>query len=111
MSKNVLKMKDRKKVALRFKAIKVIGEIVSYQYSDATLLLMQKRGYSIEKEDIEKAIKETKEKMVKRHLDGLGPKGLTGAISKLKTMLNDIKIATIAHNMQTPEGLKNEERD
>lgn len=105
-SSKVVKLEDRRKVSLRFKAVRIIQHIVDHQYGEATLILMQKQGFSIEPEDIAKAKRETMEKMVKRHLDGKNTKEISGVISSLKKMAEEVRFNNAVMTAQIPEGLK-----
>lgn len=103
---NVVKIEDRRKVSLRLKAVRIIQVIVDNMYGEASLILMQKQGYSIESDDIAKAKKTTMERMVKRHLDGKHTKEISGVISELKKMNDQVKFNNAAMTAQIPEGLK-----
>lgn len=87
LKKSGLKIKDSKKVNLKYKCLKVIDAIIEAAYSPGAMKLMQKQGYSVEKKDIDEAKKIMKLKMVKRHLDGKSTKELTGVMSKLRSDL------------------------
>ena len=87
LKKSGLKIKDSKKVNMRYKCLKYIDVIIDCMYSPGAMKLMQKQGYSVEKEDIEEAKKQTKIKMIKRHLDGKTTKELTGVMAELKRNL------------------------
>ena len=102
----VVKIEDRRKVSLRLKAVRIIQNIVDSMYGEATLILMQKQGFSIEPDDIEEAKKTTKERMVERHLNGRNTKEISGVISHLKKMNMEVKINNAAMAIQIPEGLK-----
>lgn len=105
-SEKVIQMDQRRKVSLRFKAVRVIEHIVESLYGEGQLVLMQKMGYSIEPEDIIKAKRDTMASMVKRHLDGKTTKDISGVISQLKIMAKEARFQNAALTAQVPEGLK-----
>lgn len=87
---NIIKINDRRKVSARFKAIRVIDIIIENMYSEPFKIIMQKQGFSIEKIDIDQAKKSTKLAMIRRHIDGITTKELSGAISTLKKMAIEV---------------------
>lgn len=99
----VVKIEDRRKVSLRFKAIRMIDYMVALMYCDAVKLQMQKQGFSVEKEDIETAEKATKSKLVERHLQGKTTKELSGVISTLKNLIDNLKKDMTALTLNMPE--------
>lgn len=88
LKKSGLKIKDSKKVNMRYKCLKVIDQIVECMYSPGAKKVMQKQGYSVEEKDIAEAKKVTKAKMVDRHLTGKTTKELTGSMANLKRDLD-----------------------
>lgn len=102
----VVKLEDRRKVSLRFKAVRIIEHIVENMYGEGALILMQKQGYSIEPDDIKEAKKTTMKRMVQRYLDGRNTKELSGVISELKKMAEKVRFNNAAMTAQIPEGLK-----
>jgi hypothetical protein len=100
---NVVRMDHRRKVSLRFKAIRMIDVIVDLMYCEAVKLKMQKMGYSIEPEDIEISKKSSKEKLMERHLEGKATKELSGVISKLKGIIIELKKDMTALTLNMPE--------
>lgn len=91
MKKSGLKIKDSRKVNLRYTCLKYIDAIIDCMYSPGAMKLMQKQGYSVEIEDIAVAKKKTKSKMVNRYLEGKTTKQLTGSLSQLKQDLDAFK--------------------
>ena len=87
-----LKIKDSRKVNLRYSCLKIIDEMVRRMYSESVQVLMAKQGYSIEKKDIDLAKAETKKKLIERYLSGKSTKELTGVKSQL---LNDLDLLDI----------------
>lgn len=92
LKKAGLKIKDSRKVNMRYKCLKVIDEITDRMYSDKVKVLMQKQGYSVEDEDIIEAKKATKSKLVRRHLEGKTTKELSGVMSTLIMTLENLDI-------------------
>lgn len=89
LKKSGLKIADSRKVNLKYDCLKVIDEIIKRMYSPAIQLLMQKRGYSVEPDDITEAKGKTKKKMISYYLDGKTTKELTGVMSELQTKLKE----------------------
>jgi len=87
-----VKIENRNKVNLRYKCLKIIDTMVSRMYSPQVLLLMQKQGYSVEKDDIDNAKKETKKKLMNRHMGSKTTKELSGAISGLLRELDKLSL-------------------
>lgn len=100
---NVVKIEDRRKVSLRFNAIRIIDTITDLMYCDAVKLQMQKMGYSVEPEDIDKAKKASKKSLIDRHLAGKSTKQLSGAISALKDIAANLKKDMTALTLNMPE--------
>ena len=92
LRKSGLKIKDSRKVNMRYKCLKVIDEITDKMYSDKVKVLMQKQGYSVEDDDIIEAKRTTKMKLVRRHLDGKTTKELSGVLSTLIMTLENLDI-------------------
>ena len=105
---NIIRIDDRRKVSLRFKAIRIIDFIVENMYCEPVLILMQKQGYSIEPEDIKEGKALTKKKLMSRHVDGKATKELSGVISTLKNMEIELRKNNRALTAQMPEGIKND---
>lgn len=103
---NIIRIDDRRKVSLRFKAIRIIDFIVENMYCEPVQVLMQRQGYSIEPDDIAEAKKMTKKKLMSKHMDGRATKELSGTISELKKMAVDLRRNNQALTIQMPEGIK-----
>jgi len=87
-----LKINDSRKVNLRYSCLLIIDEMIKRMYCDNVLKIMQKQGYSIEKDDVDEAKKSTKIKLMERYLDGKNTKELTGAKSELLKALDVLDI-------------------
>lgn len=105
---NVIRINDRRKVSLRFKALRIIDFIVENMYCEPVQILMQKQGYSIEPDDIKEAKALTKKKLMSKHMDGKATKELSGVISTLKNLAIELRKNNRALTSQMPEGIKHD---
>lgn len=90
-NKNVVEIKDHRKFSLRLKAIRMMDMIIAQMYSTPMLAVLDQQGYATDKESIETAMKATKMNLMRRHLDGVETKKLSGVISELKNILIQVR--------------------